>query len=119
MVTVIFWGMGSYLVSFFTADEAIRKVAVQAGRIIASGYIFYGIGMVMMNTFNGAGDTWTPTIINFCGFWLIQIPLAFILAKYLSWGPLGVFIAIPVAKTAITLAGCFYFKKGRWKTINV
>ena len=57
VVTVLFWSMGNYLVSFFTTDEAIRKVAVLAGRIIASGYIFYGIGMVMMNTFNGAGDT--------------------------------------------------------------
>ncbi|MDN3659439.1 MATE family efflux transporter [Ferruginibacter paludis] len=119
VVTVIFWVMGNYLVSFFTADEAIRKVATQAGRIIASGYVFYGIGMVMMNTFNGAGDTWTPTIINFCGFWLIQIPLAYMLAKYFEWGPLGVFIAIPVAETAITLAGYFYFRKGKWKTIKV
>lgn len=119
VVTVIFWVFGNYLVSFFTTDEAIRKVAAQAGRIIASGYIFYGIGMVMMNTFNGAGDTWTPTIINFCGFWLIQIPLAYTLAKYLAWGPLGVFIAIPAAETAITIAGYFYFKKGRWKTVKV
>lgn len=119
VVTVLFWVLGNYFVSFFTTDEAIRKVAAQAGRIIASGYIFYGIGMVMMNTFNGAGDTWTPTIINFCGFWLIQIPLAYILAKYFAWGPLGVFIAIPVAETAITLAGYFYFKKGKWKTIKV
>jgi putative MATE family efflux protein len=119
VVTVLFWVFGNYFVSFFTTDEAIRKVAAQAGRIIASGYIFYGIGMVMMNTFNGAGDTWTPTIINFCGFWLIQIPLAYILAKYFAWGPLGVFIAIPVAETAITLAGYFYFKKGKWKTIKL
>jgi Na+-driven multidrug efflux pump len=75
--------------------------------------------MVMINAFNGAGDTRTPTLINVFGFWLFQIPMAYILAKQFSMGPLGVFISIPIAETAITIASFILFKKGRWKTIKV
>jgi Na+-driven multidrug efflux pump len=75
--------------------------------------------MVLINTFNGAGDTWTPTMINFFGFWLFQIPLAYLLSKYYKMGPTGVFIAIPIAETAITLAGIVLYKRGKWKRIKV
>ena len=75
--------------------------------------------MVLISTFNGAGDTWTPTKVNFFGFWLFQIPVAYVLAKYLNLGPIGVFIAIPVAELGIALAGFMLFKKGKWKTISV
>ena len=75
--------------------------------------------MVMINAFNGAGDTWTPTWINLVGFWFFQIPLAYVLAKTLSMGPLGVFIAIPVAETAIAIASFIFFKQGKWKTKKV
>lgn len=119
IVTLLFWILGDWMVALFTTDEAIQKVAAKAGRIIASGYIFYGIGMVMINTFNGAGDTWTPTIINICGFWFFQIPLAYLLSKYYAWGPTGVFIAVPVAETVITITSFILFKKGKWKQIKV
>ena len=92
---------------------------MQALRIISCGFIFYGIGMVMANAFNGAGDTWTPTWINLIGFWAFQIPLAYILARIFKLGPLGVFIAIPVAETAITIAATILFKKGKWKKIMI
>ncbi|PSK94611.1 MATE family efflux transporter [Taibaiella chishuiensis] len=118
-VTVLFFFFGNWLVSFFTQDEAIKAVGRQALRIMSAGYIFYGIGMVMINTFNGAGDTWTPTWVNLCGFWLFQVPLAWFLAKYIDMGPEGVFIAIPVAETAISVAAFILFKKGRWKKIKV
>ena len=114
-VTVVFWLFGEWFISFFTTVEAIKIIAVQASRIMACGYIFYGIGMVLMNTFNGAGDTWTPTIINFGVFWFIQIPLAYLLAKQLAWGPAGVFAAIPIAETVLTFVSYFIFKKGKWK----
>jgi Na+-driven multidrug efflux pump len=71
--------------------------------------------MVMINAFNGAGDTWTPTWVNLFGFWLFQIPFAYLLAKHLHMGPKGVFIAIPVAETAITIAAFILFKRGKWK----
>ena len=116
VITLVF---GKYIISFFTNDEMVRVVAVEALQIMSIGFVFYGIGMVLINTFNGAGDTWTPTGINFFGFWLFQIPLAFVLAKHFNMGPTGVFIAIPVAETAITLAGIVLYKRGKWKRIQV
>lgn len=110
---------GYYFISFFTNDVLVQEVALHALQIMSLGYIFYGIGMVLVSTFNGAGDTWTPTWVNFFGFWLFQIPLAYLLAKHFDMGPTGVFIAIPVAEICIAIAGYVLFKKGRWKTIKV
>jgi putative MATE family efflux protein len=97
-------------------DIAYGALSLQ---IIGAGYIFYGIGMVMIQALNGAGDTKTPTWINFTGFWLFQIPLAYLLAKGFNMGPLGTFIAIPVAETLIALASWYYFKKGKWKEVKI
>jgi Na+-driven multidrug efflux pump len=88
-------------------------------RIISAGYIFYGIGMVLSSAFNGAGDTRTPTWINLFGFWLLQVPLAWLLAHVAGWGAYGVFVAIPVAETAITITYYFIFKKGRWQLVKI
>lgn len=118
-ITVLTIVLGEWLISFFTNDPGVREVATSALRIISSGYIFYGIGMVMINAFNGAGDTWTPTWINLFGFWLLQIPLGYLLAKYFELGPKGVFIAIPVAETAIAIASFLIFRKGKWKLKKV
>ncbi|KFF07377.1 MATE family efflux transporter [Flavobacterium reichenbachii] len=118
-IMIITLCFGQYIISFFTNDEMVKVIAVEALQIMSIGFVFYGIGMVLINTFNGAGDTWTPTGINFFGFWLFQIPLAYVLAKHFNMGPTGVFIAIPVAETAITLAGIFFYKKGKWKRIQV
>ncbi|WP_442587103.1 MATE family efflux transporter [Pedobacter sp. AW31-3R] len=116
---VIIFLAGHVFISFFTEDQQIRQYAAEALNIMASGFIFYGIGMVMINAFNGAGDTSTPSWVNFFGFWLFQIPLAYLLSKYFNLGPRGVFIAIPVAETGIAIAGYLLFKKGKWKTIKV
>lgn len=110
---------GHYFISFFTDDVLIQQVASRGLNMMSAGFLFYGVGMVMTSTFNGAGDTTTPTLINFFGFWLFQIPLAYILSKYFNMGPDGVFIAIPVAETGIAIAGYILFKKGRWKTKQV
>ncbi|SMD01109.1 MATE family efflux transporter [Pedobacter nyackensis] len=110
---------GNYFIAFFTNDVLIQEMAITALQIMSMGYIFYGMGMVLMSTFNGAGDTWTPTWINLFGFWMFQIPLAYILAKQLNMGPVGVFIAIPVAETCIAIASFILFKKGKWKTVKV
>lgn len=118
-ITVFTFTFGEWLISFFTNDPQVKDIAVTALRIISVGYIFYGIGMVMMNAFNGAGDTWTPTWINFFGFWLFQIPLGYVLAKYFEMGPLGVFIAIPVSETCISIASIIIFKRGKWKEKKV
>jgi len=118
-VSLIFFFLSDWLVSFFTTDNAIKAVAQNALHIMSLGFIFYGIGMVMINAFNGAGDTWTPTWVNLFGFWLFQIPLAYLLSKYFELGPKGVFISIPVAETAITIAAFILFKRGGWKKKKV
>lgn len=119
LVSIIFFAMATGLVAFFTDDIAVREVAQTALYIMASGFIFYGVGMVMINAFNGAGDTWTPTWINLAGFWLFQIPLAYFLSGVLDMQAAGVFVAIPVSEAAITIASFILFRKGRWKLKRV
>ncbi|MCR6720111.1 MAG: MATE family efflux transporter [Chitinophagaceae bacterium] len=118
-VTVLFVFFPGAIISIFSNDVAVVDIGAQALQIIGAGYIFYGIGMVMIQTLNGAGDTKTPTLINFFGFWLFQIPLGILLAMVLGWGPVGAFIAIPVAETAIAIAAYFIFRKGKWKMVKV
>lgn len=118
-VTVLFLTCGKYFAAFFTTDDQVKVVAVEALRILSYGFILYGIGMVLVSAFNGAGDTWTPTKINVIAFWLFQIPFAFFLAKYLNMGPTGVFIAIPVAEVGITIAAFILFKRGKWQKTMV
>lgn len=119
IVSVLFLTCGHLFASFFTEDEAVKKVAARALNILSGGFILYGIGMVLTSAFNGAGDTWTPTKINVFAFWLFQIPFAYFLAKYLQMGPTGVFISIPVAEVGITIAAYILFKRGKWKKIKV
>jgi putative MATE family efflux protein len=114
VVSLLFLFGAGPVVSVFTQQAEVKVYAVNALRIISSGYIFYGIGMVMINAFNGAGDTWTPTWINLAGFWLFQIPFAYLLAKYTSLGVTGVFIAIPVTETLISITALVFFKQNRW-----
>lgn len=118
-VSIILLVFAPGLISFFTQENNVAEYAITAVRIISTGFFFYGIGMVMTNAFNGAGDTRTPTIINFFGFWCFQVPLAWLLSKTAGLGPPGVFIAIPVAETAITIAAFILFKKGKWKLKKV
>ncbi len=118
-ITLLSFGAAELMVSFFTNDSGVQEVAVKALRTISVGYVFYGVGMVLINAFNGAGDTLTPTWLNLFGFWFFQIPLAYFLAKYLNMGPEGVFIAIPVTEISITIAAYVLFKRGRWKRIEV
>ena len=107
------------IIRIFTNDPAVQEVGSLALQIIGTGYVFYGIGMVMIQALNGSGDTKTPTWINFICFWLFQIPMAYILAKPLGLGPLGAFIAIPVAETAIAIWAYVIFKRGKWKKVVV
>lgn len=104
---------------FFTNNTHVHDIAVEAIQILSVAFVFYGVGMVLINAFNGAGDTKTPTRINFFGFWLFQIPLAYILAKVVNLGPTGVFIAIPVSEMCISMAGVILFKRGKWKKVKV
>lgn len=118
-VMLLFVFFSKPIIRIFTNDPAVQDVGALSLQIIGSGYIFYGIGMVMIQSLNGSGDTKTPTWINFVCFWLFQIPLGYILAKPLGMGPTGAFIAIPVAETAIALWAYVIFKKGKWKKVVV
>ncbi len=118
-VMLLFLFFAPPIIGIFTTEVEVKKYGIQALQIIGAGYIFYGIGMVMIQALNGAGDTKTPTWINFIGFWLFQIPLAWILAKTLKMGATGAFIAIPVAESFLAVAAWYYFKKGKWKEVKV
>lgn len=118
-VMILFLFFATPIIRFFTKEEEVVQYGVLSLQIIGSAYIFYGLSMVMTQALNGAGDTRTPTIINFVCFWLFQIPLAYFLAKGLDMKATGAFIAIPVAETCIALLAWYFFKKGKWKEVKL
>lgn len=118
-VMLLFVFFASPIISIFTTEPQVHHYGTLALKIIGSGYIFYGIGMVMIQALNGAGDTKTPTWLNFFGFWLFQIPLALLLAIVFNLGPVGAFWGVPIAETAIAIAAYILFKKGKWKEVKV
>ncbi|MCK5821355.1 MAG: MATE family efflux transporter [Bacteroidales bacterium] len=109
----------SFFIQLFIQDPAVVKSGVACLQIISFGFIMYGFGMVMIQSFNGAGDTLTPTIINFLSFWLIEIPLAWILADTFGMKQDGVYWAIVVAETFMTFLALWLFRKGKWKENKV
>ncbi len=118
-VSVLFLFYAEFFVRIITTESAVVEVAVLALRIVSLGFIFYGVGMVMMNAFNGAGDSRTPTWVNLFWFWIFQIPIAYLLAVVLYWGPKGVFLSIVVTEACITVTSVILFKRGRWKKIKI
>lgn len=118
-VSIVYLLFAPQLISIFTTEPEVVKYGSLCLRVIAAGYVFYGYGMVVINAFNGAGDTKTPTYINFICFWLIQLPFAYVVAVYWDYGPAGVFWAITLAEVLIAIIGILWFKKGYWKSIEV
>jgi putative MATE family efflux protein len=119
IVAVAFIFMPRTIVGVFTDDPAITAVASDCLRIVAFGNVAYAFGMVMVQAFNGAGDTITPTVINVFGFWFCEIPLAWFLALHAHWRVRGVFASIPVAEALITIAGLVVFTRGKWKRSQI
>ena len=107
------------ITGFFSTDPGVQPFAVGCLRIVSLGFVFYACGMVLTSAFNGAGDTWTPTIINFFVFWLWEIPLAWWLANHLGLGARGVFIALTVAYSSLAVVSAVIFRRGTWKTRRV
>ncbi len=114
-IGVFFLIFATPTVRLFTHDPAVVPLAASCLRILSYGNIGYAYGMVMLQAFNGAGDTVTPTIVNFFGFWLLEIPLAYFLAISAHMGANGVYSSIVVAEAAIAAAGILLFRRGRWK----
>ncbi|WP_437283254.1 MATE family efflux transporter [Sorangium sp. So ce375] len=118
-VGVVFAVGAGAIVGAFSDDAEVLRFGTQALRIVSCGFLFYGFGMVFTQAFNGAGDTWTPTLLNFACFWLWEIPLAWGLSRAAGVGPAGVFIAIAVAFSTLALAGGLVFRRGAWKLRRV
>ncbi|MGS2719634.1 MATE family efflux transporter [Paraglaciecola aestuariivivens] len=118
-VAVLLYVFSAPIIAIFTQDIEVIRYGSLCLEWIAYGYAFYALGMSLMQAFNGAGDTMTPTIINLICYWIIQIPVAYSLAVILKLGPLGVFIAIPLASLLIAILSFVIFNQGHWKTKQV
>lgn len=118
-IGVLFAIFAGPIAGLFTDDPAVLPQATRALWIISLAFPIFAAGMCLEATFNGAGDTWTPTRLNFFCFWLGQIPLGWLLAVPAGFGPLGVYIAVPVSFTALTLWSWLLFRRGKWKTQKV
>ena len=103
------------------SDVARRAAAagVTTLRVLCLGYGFYAYGMVIIQAINGAGDTRTPIYLNLICFWLVEIPVAYLLALALEWGPLGVFAAVPIGESLLAILGILVFRRGNWKLTSV
>jgi putative MATE family efflux protein len=119
LVAIIFFFFGEMLMRFFTDNPVEIVQGTLCLRVLAVGYFFFAYGLVLTQAFNGAGDTRTPTLINLVVFWLIQIPLAWFLARHLNWGPLGVYVAIGIAESLLAVISIVLFKKGKWMLVKV
>jgi putative MATE family efflux protein len=118
-VSVAFFVLHDELIGLFTDDPAVIAVGGEWLRIMSYSYFIYGWWMVSVQAFNGAGDTVTPTWINLVFFWLIQIPLCWLLALQLDWAQSGVFWGVFVSETGVGLFTLWLFTRGRWKTAKV
>ncbi len=118
-VGILFVIFAEPIVRIFTDDPKIMPYAIDCLRIVSYGFFFYGVGMVLETSFNGAGDTWTPTYLNFFVFWLFEIPLAYLLAYKFGFGAHGVFWAIFLAFSMLTIVSAIVFKRGKWKLKQV
>jgi putative MATE family efflux protein len=118
-VGIVFVAFADQIAGLFTQDPKVLPYAVTGLRIVALGFPFYAYGMVVNQSFNGAGDTWTPTYLNLFVFWLFEIPLAYLLSVRLGMGPVGVFWAITLAFSLLAIASALLFKRGKWKAKSV
>ena len=117
-VSVIFYTNAEFIIGIFSEEEEVIAAGVVSLKIIIAGYIFFAYGMVLSQSFNGAGDTYTPTAINFVAFWMIQIPLAWYLVQQ-EFGPPGVYWSIFISESILALICIYVFRLGRWKKVVV
>ncbi len=118
-VSLFYLFFAEAIIKIFSNEPQIIEYGALSLRVIAAGYVFYAYGMVIIQSFNGAGDTRTPTVINFFCFWVFQLPFAYLAAMVLNWGAMGVFLAITFAEVLIAVIGIIWFRKGKWKAVQV
>lgn len=119
LVSLVYLLFAKSIISWFNTTPTVVENGALCLQIIAAGYVFYAYGMVLTQAFNGAGDTKTPTKINFFSFWMFQLPIAYVAAFTLDWGATGVFIAITAAEVLLAIMAMIWFKKGNWKQVEV
>lgn len=119
VVGILFVTVSRPLVRLFSTDPQVEEIAVLALQLVSLGYPFYAWGMIMEQAFNGAGDTTTPTWINFFCYWMFQLPLAWWMANRAGFGPKGVYLAICIAESVLAVVSMTMFRRGRWKQVKV
>ena len=119
IVAVGMYVFAEELIAFFTDDAEVIAIGMDCLRIVSYTYVLFAFGMVIVQAFNGAGDTTTPTWINFVSYWLIQIPLAYVLAHLGGWETSGVFAAVAISQAVLALISVWIFRLGYWKTKTV
>src|SRR5437667_7096136 len=119
IVGVIFVLFARVIIGLFTSDPNVLPYGTDCLRIVAYGFLFYAYGMVLTQSFNGAGDTWTPTWLNLICFWVFEIPFAWWLAHLIGLGPSGVFWAIMASFSLLAGASAVVCRRGKWKAREV
>ncbi len=107
------------IVGLLATDAEVVAIAATCLRTVAYSYVFWGFGLITVLAFNGAGDTATPTWINFFVYWVVQLPLAWVLAVPAGFGIEGVFVTIAICQTLMAIVGVLVFQRGRWKTRTI
>lgn len=116
IIGVVFLLFAPWLVAFFTTEPVPFANAVQCLRVVSCGFLFYAYGMVLTQSFNGAGDTVTPTWLNLIVFWMFELPFGFVAAHMLGMGPFGVYLSMTLSFSALAVLSAVLFRRGRWKT---
>ncbi len=119
VVAIVFFVFSRPIISWFNADPITVNTGVNCLRIVCLGYLFFAYGMVISQSFNGAGDTLTPTLMNLFCFWAVEIPLAYVLAKKMNMGPEGVYTSVAFSESLLAVVGIVLFKRGKWKNKKV
>jgi putative MATE family efflux protein len=114
-VSLVFLLFAPYLVGIFSSDPELVRSGAACQRIMSACYLLFAYGIVIVQAFNGAGDTWTPTWINLLSYWIVPLPLAYLLGHRLGMGPNGVYIAMLTAEIILAVIAITVFRRGKWK----
>lgn len=118
-ISVFFYIFAAPIIGIFTDNANVIREGAMGLQIFSIGYVAYAYAMVISQSFNGAGDTRTPTFINFVCFWLLEIPLGYFLAINMEWNTAGVYWAVVISEVVLAIIAVVLFRRGRWKTVQI